>query len=155
MKTIIRQEGEGERRWFFGGGLHTWKVLAEETNGAVSIFEDLMERGKTTPLHRHDEHDEIAIVLEGEILHYANGSPRTVSAGGIVVTPRGVDHALLVTSERARVLAIATPGVKSEAFYRGASTEGSTGEVDFGRVGAAAKDSGGATILGPPPFSKP
>lgn len=155
MKTIIRESGEGEQRWFYGGGLHTWKVLAEQTNGAVSIFEDVMERGKTTPLHAHDTHDEIVIVVEGELLHHADGAPRTVRAGGIIVTPRGVPHAFLVTSERARIVCLATPGAKAEAFYRGASLDGRDGPVDFSKVGTAARDSGAMTLLGPPPFSKP
>ena len=84
MKTIIRDSGEGEQLWFYGGGLHTWKVRAEETNGEVSIFEDTLERGKTTPLHSHPEHDEILFVIEGEILAHADGdhveSPRVDSS---------------------------------------------------------------------------
>ena len=28
-KTIIRGEGEGERLWFAGGGVHIWKATAE------------------------------------------------------------------------------------------------------------------------------
>jgi quercetin dioxygenase-like cupin family protein len=155
MKTIVRERGEGEQRWFYGGGIHTWKVLAEETNGAVSIFEDTMERGKTTPLHSHPEHDEIVLVLEGEILIHADGEPRKVGTGGLVVTPRGVAHAFIVTSERARLLAIATPGAKAESFYRGASVDGTEGAVDFGKIGIAAKATGATALLGPPPFAKP
>jgi quercetin dioxygenase-like cupin family protein len=154
MKAIVRNSGEGEQRWFFGGGLMTWKVRAEETDGAVSVFEDVMERGKTTPLHTHPEHDETVVVLEGEILTYNGDDPRTVGPGGVIVTPRGVPHALLVVSERARILAIQTPGTKAEAFYRGASIDSVTGPVDFNKVGAVAKETGATVILGPPPFAK-
>jgi quercetin dioxygenase-like cupin family protein len=154
MKTIIRDSGEGEQRWFFGGGIHTWKVLAEQTNGELSIFEDEMERGKNTPLHSHPDNDEIVYVLEGEIVAYANGEPRTVGPGGIVVNPRGVPHAFTVVSERARMLVITTPGSKAESFYRGASTEGTTGPVDFAKIGSTAKETGATAIIGPPPFAK-
>jgi quercetin dioxygenase-like cupin family protein len=154
MKTIVRDRDQGEQRWFFGGGIHTWKVLAEEANGALSIFEDMVERGKTTPLHVHPEHDEIVFVIEGEIRAYNDGEPRDVAAGGIIVTPRGVPHAFLGISERARLLVIATPGAKAESFYRGASSEGTSGEVDFGKIGAIAKATGATAILGPPPFAK-
>ena len=65
---IIRGEGEGERLWFAGGGVHIWKATAEETDGAFILFEDRMPRGKTTPLHTHPHEDETFIVLEGEIL---------------------------------------------------------------------------------------
>jgi len=56
--TTIRQSGEGEKRWFFGGGLHTWKATAEETGGAFLCFEDHMTAGKMTPFHTHTEADE-------------------------------------------------------------------------------------------------
>jgi quercetin dioxygenase-like cupin family protein len=154
MKNIVRDKEDGEDRWFFGGGVHTWKVRAEETNGSISIFEDVVERGKTTPLHAHPEHDEIVYVLEGEILIHTDGAPRTVRAGGLVVTLRGIPHAFLGVSERARLLVISTPGTKAEAFYRGASIAGTVGEVDFQKIGAMAKETGATAILGPPPFAK-
>ncbi len=154
MMNIVRDREDGEQRWFFGGGILTWKGLAEETNGSVSIFEDVVERGKTTPLHTHPEHDEVVYVLEGEVLIHTEGAQRAVRAGGLVVNPRGVPHALLGVSERARLLVILTPGTKAESFYRGASVPGTTGEVDFKKIGAMAKETGATAILGPPPFAK-
>src|SRR5919112_3946429 len=71
--TIIRGEGEGERRWFAGGGLWTMKATAEETDGAFILVEDRVSLGKMTPLHTHPNQDETLIVLEGEILLYAEG----------------------------------------------------------------------------------
>jgi len=68
---ITRADGEGERRSFLGGGLHTWKLSAEETNGACFLFEDTMARGKTTPLHRHPEADEMIYLLEGVFFVHA------------------------------------------------------------------------------------
>jgi quercetin dioxygenase-like cupin family protein len=80
---IIRGQGEGERRWFAGGGLWTVKATAEETDGAFTLIEDRMQRGKTTPLHTHPNLDETFIVLEGEILVHVEGpstrSDRVVS----------------------------------------------------------------------------
>jgi hypothetical protein len=52
-QTIIRQADEGERFWFAGGGTFTMKATAAQTNGSVTLFEDHMLRGKTTPLHQH------------------------------------------------------------------------------------------------------
>jgi quercetin dioxygenase-like cupin family protein len=152
MNTIVRDDGEGEKRWFYGGGVQTWKVTAEQTNGALSMFEDTFERGKTTPLHAHPESDEIVYVLEGEILIHNGGNPRTVGKGGVVFTPRGVPHAFVVTSASARILGIVTPGARIESFYRQASTPGESGPVDFGKVAAAAKETGLTNIMGPPPF---
>jgi quercetin dioxygenase-like cupin family protein len=155
MKTIVRNEGEGEALWFYGGGVHTWKVTAQDTQGLLGIFEDLLERGKTTPLHTHPDSDEIVYVLEGELLIHDGGNPRTVRAGSVVINQRGVPHAFLVTSERARILSIMTPATQAEGFYRKASTPGTSGPVDFAKVGGAAKETGATVILGPPPFARP
>jgi hypothetical protein len=73
----------------------------------------------------------------------------------VIFNPRGVPHAFLVTSERARILSIVTPAAKAEIFYRKASTPGESGPVDFAKVGAAAKETGATVIIGPPPFAKP
>ena len=153
---IVRGDGEGERLWFAGGGVITMKATAEETDGAFLLFEDLMTRGKTTPMHLHPHEDETLIVLEGEILVHIDGTEHRVGPYGVAVAPRGVPHAFFVTSETARVLALQTPG-SAEAFYRDAS-ELATAETDpgrqpdFDRLRAAAERHEGIEILGPPPF---
>jgi quercetin dioxygenase-like cupin family protein len=154
---IIRNAGEGERRWFAGGGVHIMKATAEETDGAFMLLEDQMTRGKTTPLHTHPNLDETLIVLEGEILVYIEGREHRVGPGGVAVALRGVPHAFMVTSESARILALQTPG-SGEAFYREAS-EPASAETDqdrppdWERVRAAAERHPDIIqILGPPPF---
>jgi hypothetical protein len=42
---IIRGADEGEKRWFYGGALLTWKASSTETNGAFSLWEASMVRG--------------------------------------------------------------------------------------------------------------
>jgi hypothetical protein len=62
----------------------------------------------------------------------------------------------MVTSERARLLCIQTPG-SGQAFYRDASVPAvattDDGPVDFERLGDVAVETGATTILGPPPFA--
>jgi quercetin dioxygenase-like cupin family protein len=155
--TIIREEGEGERLWFAGGGLWTMKATAEETDGAFILVEDRMSLGKMTPLHTHPNQDETLIVLEGEILVYAEGREHRVGPRGIAVALRGAPHAFMVTSESALILTLQTPG-SGEAFYRDAS-EPSTEETDAERPpdldrlrAAAQRHPDIIQILGPPPF---
>jgi len=152
---IIRAAGEGDRQAFLGGGLHTWKLLAEETDGVFFLFEDAMGQGKTTPLHRHPEADEMTYVLEGEIVVNVDGIETRVGTGGMSFVPRGVPHAFLVVSDTARLLTMQTPGI-GQAFYRGASeptTEDTSDTVDIARLHASAKDNPrGIDLLGPPPF---
>jgi len=154
----IRGQGEGERLWFAGGGVFTMKATAEETDGAFILLEDRMMQGKTTPLHTHPNLDETIIVLEGEILFYAEETEYKIGPRGVAVAPRGVPHAFMVTSESALIQALQTPG-SGGAFYRDAS-EPATAETDPGRTdwdrlrAAAERHPDIIEILGPPPFER-
>ncbi|UUZ58660.1 cupin domain-containing protein [Nocardioides sp. B-3] len=150
----MRNTDETERRWFYGGGVHDWLVTAADSGGSFLLFEDSMERGKRTPLHTHPV-DETMYVPDGELTMHLDGVEHVVSAGGVVIAPRGVPHAFLVTSETARVLWLHTPG-SCEAFYREASeplSDTTPRVVDFDRIRAAALTAGGIDIIGPPPFA--
>jgi len=153
---IVRLAGAGDRQRFAGGGIHTWKLLAEDTGGAFFVFEDVMTRGKPTPLHRHPEADETVYVLEGEILVQIDGVQTPVAAGGMTFTPRGTPHAFLVVSETARILTMQAPGV-GQSFYRDASdpsVDATAAELDLERLQASATaNPRGVEILGPPPFT--
>ncbi|MCU1501811.1 MAG: cupin protein [Ilumatobacteraceae bacterium] len=159
-EPFVRGSEDGERRWFFGGGLHIWKATAEETGGAFLLFEDRMDHGKLTPLHIHPDSDETMIVLEGEIRMHLDGVEHTVGVGGIANAPRGVPHAFMVSGPAgARLLCLHAPGC-CQAFYWDASEPVASdddraiaaGPVDMRRVQASAQKNGGIEILGPPPF---
>jgi quercetin dioxygenase-like cupin family protein len=152
--SFIRQAGEGERRWFYGGGVHTWLAKAEETGGAFLINQDVMERGKVTPMHIHPETDETLYILSGEILMNMDGVEQRVGAGGLTVALRGVPHAFKVLAEGTSVLCFQTPG-NAQDFYMGASVPmdaGDTGVIDFDRIQESGRINGGIVIVGPPPF---
>ena len=118
--VTVRDAAEGERRWFAGGGLHTWRATAAETGGEFLLFEDELDEGKVTPLHTHPGADETFYMLEGEVLLHIDGAQRSLASGGIAIIPRGIPHAFLVTSSRVRMLCLQTPGT-GEPFYRRAS----------------------------------
>jgi quercetin dioxygenase-like cupin family protein len=152
--AIVRNVEDMEQRWFFGGGTHRWLARESETAGGFMLFEDEMLAGKTTPLHTHP-HEESFYVIEGSIRLHLYGNLRDLHAGGFAVVPRGVAHAFLVTSDRARVLSLHTPA-GGEAFFRAASVPVVEGAphpgVDFPAVVAAGIESGAMTVVGPPPF---
>ncbi len=151
---IIRAAGEGDRRSFYGGGVHTWKVTEAESGGAFSVFEDALTKGKMTPWHCHPESDEMAFLLEGEVDVNLDGHQQRVTAGGMWMTPRGVPHAFMVVSQTARLLAFLTPG-SAARFYWDASEPASdhASPVDFDRIREVAIATGVTTVLGPPPFA--
>src|SRR6478609_10754354 len=137
---IVRLAGAGDRQRFAGGGIHTWKLLAEDTGGAFFVFEDVMTRGKLTPLHCHPEADETVYVLDGEILVQIDGTQTAIAAGGMTFTPRGTPHAFLVVSETARILTMQAPGI-GKAFYRDASdpsVDATAPALDLERLQASA-----------------
>jgi quercetin dioxygenase-like cupin family protein len=154
---IIHAAGEGDKRSFLGGGLHTWKLTTDDTDGAFFLFEDVMAQGKTTPLHHHPEADELVYLLEGELLMNIDGIERRITAGGMTFTPRGTPHAFLVVSEQARMITMQTPGV-GQSFYRDASepaVDDTPDALDLTRIQASAQQNPhGIQLLGPPPFSK-
>src|SRR5260370_15917865 len=147
LVPIVRVEGEGEKLWFYGGGVHTWLATNAETGGAFLLFDDVLTRGKTTPLHSHPEVDETLYMLEGEILVHIDGREQTLGSGGVAMFPRGIPHAFLGPSERAHILCLETPR-SSAPFYRGASAPltpalHAAPPVDFHRVRASAGRNGG------------
>ena len=157
LVPIVRNAGEGDKQSFLGGGLHTWKLLAEDTGGAFFLFEDTMVKDKTTPLHLHPEAHEMTYVIEGEIELQADGNRSRVRGGGMSFVPKGVAHAFIVVSDEARLITIQSPGAVGQAFYRGASeqaTDDTADIIDLARLQAsAAANPRGITILGPPPFA--
>jgi quercetin dioxygenase-like cupin family protein len=157
LVPIVRNAGEGDKQSFGGGGLHTWKLLAEETDDAFFVFEDTMVKDKTTPLHLHPEAHEMTYVIDGEIEVQVDGHRSRVRSGGMSFVPMGVAHAFVVVSVEARLITLQSPGAVGQAFYRGASepaVDGTADIVDLDRLRASAADNPrGITLLGPPPFA--
>jgi quercetin dioxygenase-like cupin family protein len=152
MAPVVRRAGEGNRRWFFGGGVMTWKLTDAETGGELSVFEVEMEGGKRTPVHTHPIAESLW-VLSGQLLYRIDAEDVELGPGDFVMVPAGIPHAFMVRSEQARAISI-QPSCVCEPFYFGASEalEGSARQTDFGRLADSAAVNGGIEILGPPPF---
>src|SRR4029079_18526029 len=131
LVPIVRNATEGDKQSFAGGGLHTWKLLAEEAGDAFFLFEDTMVKDKTTPLHVHPEAHEMTYVIDGEIEIQADGNRSRVRSGGISFVPKGAAHAFIVVSAEARLLGIQSPGAVGQAFYRGASDPAVDDTADY------------------------
>ncbi len=121
------------------------------------LFEHAPAKGKRTPLHLHPDHDETDFLLEGELLLHLDGVERRVGPGAGVWIPRGVPHALLVTSEIARSVWVVTPGGAMEEFFRQAGEVASDRalpppDIDLARLLAVGESTGAMKVLGPPPF---
>jgi quercetin dioxygenase-like cupin family protein len=154
---VVASGDSGEQLWF-GGGLVTFKITSKQSGGAFAVIEDVMPRGKTTPLHLHETFDETIYVVEGELLVHIDGIDHTVGAGAVAAITRGTPHALLVISETARILGFVTPGDTFEKFFREGGETPAAGQtepppLDIERVRAAGERTGAMKVLGPPPFN--
>lgn len=157
--AIVRKAGEGDAIWF-NSDLFTFKATSDETHQAFTLFEELSQRGKVTPLHLHPAADETFYVLEGEVVFHVDGTDYPVGPGGVASVPRGVPHAVMVTSTTARMLTLVTPGYKElELFFREVGEPATShnlppsAPLPLDRIRAAAAKHGSVVVLGPPPFA--
>jgi quercetin dioxygenase-like cupin family protein len=130
-----------------------WKTTVllggEQSEGRLAVIECEGVRGDATPLHLHDNEDEVLCVLEGELTVLLGGGELSAPANAAVVLPRGVEHSFVVESERARVLIVFSPaGFEGLLEEMGRAAGGEGHEIER-LVGVAARY--GVDFTGPPP----
>lgn len=114
-KTTALGRGGG-RKVRVLGEVVAYKVTADMTGGAYSMFEVAVPPGDGPPLHVQHHEDECFYVLEGEFEFLADGG--TAKAGSLVYIPKGSLHTYKnVGGVPGRLLAIHTPGGVHESFF--------------------------------------
>ena len=148
--------GEGLADVWWKSGRVTVKAGGAETGHAFSQIETDDPRGSGPPLHLHHNEDETFYILEGQVTMVVGDERIDLAAGDYCFGPRGIPHAYLVRSERARMLVTASPGGVEDVFVSlgvpVTSAEPPTDTVmppmpEMARLFATY----GAEILGPPP----
>lgn len=92
------------------------KVTAADTGGAFTIFEE--SEPVDTPLHVHQNEDELFYVLEGEHVFQVGEEEFRLGPGGLAFAPRGIPHAQRrVVPRSGRVLVLTSPA-GLEGFFR-------------------------------------
>jgi mannose-6-phosphate isomerase-like protein (cupin superfamily) len=125
--------GEGRSMWIFGE-LVTYKVTAEQTGGAYSLFE-VMSRPEEggLPLHVQHREDESFYVLEGEYEFVVEGRTINAGAGSLIYVPKGNLHAHNnVGEDIGRMLVSQTPGGSHERFFEEIGEETKDGSTPPG-----------------------
>jgi len=103
-----------------GGGKHldmmapgrfaALKLLGQETNESIMMFEETVPAGTKSLFHLHRDSDEVAWVLEGEITFKIGDEVTVGGPGTCAFFPRNVAHAWKNSgSETGRVLFLYTP----------------------------------------------
>jgi mannose-6-phosphate isomerase-like protein (cupin superfamily) len=92
------------------------RATAESTGGAFSIFEE--DHPVDTPLHVHENEDELFYVLEGEHVFQVGDEEFRVGPGGLVFAPRGIPHAQRRVVPRVGRMLVLTSPAGLEGFFR-------------------------------------
>jgi quercetin dioxygenase-like cupin family protein len=109
--------GEGLAQvWWIAGSLITIKLNSELTGGHLGMWEWDAPRGATTPLHVHEIESEEFVILEGTARFFIGDERIDGGPGDVVMLPRQIPHAYQITSERARVITMVTPGGQEAMF---------------------------------------
>ena len=94
-----------------------FKLLSDQTGGAIAVFEEVVPPGGGTPLHIHHTSDEVIYVVSGEFAFRLGEISKQVSGGSWVFIPRGSVHGWRNSSStNGRVFFIFTPGAGAKAF---------------------------------------
>src|SRR5262245_19768429 len=110
------RSGEGLADVWWKAGRITVKAGPGETGNAFSQFEVGGPRGGGPPLHVHHNEDEAFYILEGQVTMFVGDERIDLEAGDYCFGPRGVPHAYLVRSERARMLVTISPSGSEQLF---------------------------------------
>jgi quercetin dioxygenase-like cupin family protein len=138
--------------------LATIKVRGGE-DGALSVVEFTASRGLGPPLHRHDDEDELFVVLSGEVAFHAGDDRVVTGAGGMALLPHGIPHTFQVHSETASFVCVTGSRVRAPRFDQmvtalavptATPTLPAPGPIDPGRVADVCLEHG-IEVLGPPP----
>lgn len=109
--------GAGESLWVLGD-LYTFKVTGKQTNGAVTIIDQVIQPQGGPPLHLHQKEDESFYILDGSFLFTSGDSELVCETGAFVHIPRGTRHTFKnIADTPGRLLVTITPAGLEAFFY--------------------------------------
>ena len=150
MRELILEPGEGLSVENPMGGLFTFKVTSDESDGAVTAIETFIARQEGPPLHVHEQ-DEVIYTLAGSLRVKLGDIFREVPAGSFVFIPRRTPHTWQnVGAEPLRFFATIMPAARAfeEFFKRYAQLPAEERGLEaFARLAAETK---AFEIVGPP-----
>jgi quercetin dioxygenase-like cupin family protein len=151
-KGFVVPAGKGTMWEMAPGRSAALKMLTRETAGSVMIFEEVAPAATDTPMHTHDDSDEIAYVLSGEITFKIGDEISVGGVGTCAFMPRGVAHAWKNTgTEPGRVLFLYTPANAGSFFEEAAELNRPFSSMSDQEVAEAFQRHGWA-VVGPSPF---
>ena len=119
MGELIRAPEEGLPVENPLGGLLTFKITSDESDGALTAIETFIVRQEGPPLHLHEQ-DEVIYMLAGSMRVKLGDTLREAPAGSFVFIPRGTPHTWQnIGAEPLRFFATIMPAaVAFEEFFK-------------------------------------
>lgn len=102
----------------FLNGRFDLKVSAQDTDGALCIFDTFRDTCGGPPLHYHELQGEWFMVLEGQFVFQIGDRRHRIGPGDSIFVPRRTPHAFRNLSAQARVLLAFTPAMRMEDMFR-------------------------------------
>ena len=128
--AFVRTTEGGSAVWWSRGSIVVVRADSAETGGSMAFAEQFCPRDYETPIHVHNQHDEILLSHEGEFAVYYDDQFVRLTPGDFVYVPKGAPHGFRNESEStARLYALFEPGLERGFLRAGVPTEVPTGEL--------------------------
>ncbi|MFI6427777.1 cupin domain-containing protein [Promicromonospora sp. NPDC050880] len=115
LAPYIARADEHEVLEWLDGGLVRILLDAGRTGGRLSLGRSTFRAGSTSPIYVHGKEDEVVVMMRGSAIYWVGERRYDVSAGDVVVIPRGVSTAHRMTTD-AEILVATSPGGLEELF---------------------------------------
>jgi quercetin dioxygenase-like cupin family protein len=150
MAYLAQPDQQQQLEWLDGG---TLAILLDSaaTNGQLMVGRFDVSEGEAPPFHKHTHEDEVFMLIRGTALVWVDDQEMELKEGGIVFLPRDIPHAYRITSAKADLLMINTPG-GIEGMFRETGRDKSTPRPAGFEVqpNPAVSQKYGNLIVGPP-----
>ena len=155
MLYLAQPEQQQQLEWLAGGTL-TMMLDSAATDGKLMMGRFDVSEGEAPPFHKHTREEEVFMLIKGTALVWYDDQEYELAEGGVVFLPRDVPHGYRITSKKADLLMINTPG-GIEGMFRAAGRDKSLPPLPAGesfqpspeQMAEAAAEFGNI-ILGPP-----
>lgn len=149
----LAQREDHQRLEWIGGSVFSVLLDAEATGGQLTVGRFDVGKGEAPPFHVHNKEDEVFLLLSGSALVWVGEEEHELREGGIVFLPRRIPHSYRITSDKADLLLIATPGGLEKMFRHAGRDLREPRPENFEismRMLAEAAELSGNVVLGPP-----
>jgi mannose-6-phosphate isomerase-like protein (cupin superfamily) len=136
---IVVQRGAGEPHSI--GQMTLLVGRSEWTGGAYNVMDQIVAPRLMSAVHSHAHEDQVAFVLEGTMTCWVGGQEMEVAAGGYVLRPAGIPHAMWNAGEEPiRFLEITNPAAGFQEYVSRLGAMIDSGEANPDSVGALARE---------------